>query len=272
MLDRLRYEPRRLALAVGGLVALLVVGLIVAVVLHVSGGSSATAAVDRTSGSTLSTAAGTPTADQSATSVVPSGSPATDVAHWNAMPTIAPATSSTYPAIPAAGSTNPDSYAKAFATELFTRDYRTATRSQLIAWAQWEDSPLHSPNYPQADWSKVLVDSLTDLTWDDANETPIPADGPWLALRSEAARDTVSDVRVELDPQWEQQIAAGYEPPDSLATARDVSLTVTRRVIVAGHPSVSRFAVSLALQLGTAAHGDGYGVAATNNYVAKQVS
>jgi hypothetical protein len=272
MFDRLRYEPRRLALAVGGFVALLVVALIVAVVLHVSGGSNATAAADRTPGPTGQTSGSTPTVGQSATSVEPSGSPATDVTQWNAMPTIAPATSSNYPAIPAAGSANPDSYAKAFATELFTRDYRTATRAQLIAWAQYEDSPLHSPNYPQADWSKVLVDSLTDLTWDDASDTPIPAGGPWLALRSESARDTVRDVRVELDPQWEQQIAAGYQPPDELATARDVSLTVTRHVVVAGRPSVSRFAVSLALQLGTAARGDGYGVAATNNYVAKQVS
>jgi hypothetical protein len=272
MFDRLRYEPRRLAVAVGGLVAMLVVALIVAVALHVSGGSSATAAADRTSGPTGQPTAGTPTAGRSATSVEPSGSPATDVAQWNAMPAVAPVTSSNYPAIPAAGSTNPDSYAKVFATELFTRDYRTATRAQLIAWAQWEDSPLRSPNYPQADWSKVLVDSLTDLTWDDASETPIPADGPWLALRSESARDTVSDVRAELDPQWEQQIAAGYQPPDGLATVRDVSLTVTRHVVVAGRPSVSRFAVSLAVQLGTAARGAGYGVAATNNYVARQVS
>jgi hypothetical protein len=272
MFDRLRYEPRRLAVAVGGFVALLVVALIVAVVLHVSGDSNATAAADRTSGPTVPSTADSPRAAQSAASVEPSGSPATDVAQWNAMPAVSPATSVNYAAIPAADSANPDGYAKAFATELFTRDYRTATRAQLIAWAQYEDSPLHSPNYPQADWSKVLVDSLTDLTWDDASETPIPADGPWLALRSESARDTVSDVRVELDPQWEQQIAAGYEPPDELATARDVSLTVTRHVVMAGRPSVSRFAVSLALQLGTAARGDGYGVAATNNYVARQVS
>jgi hypothetical protein len=271
MLDRLRYEPRRLLLAGGGVVALLVVAVVVAVALHVSGGSNAAAAGDQPS---APTAQGTtvPTSGPVSASVQPSAAPASDVARWNAMATVAPAVSSYYPVTPATDRGEVTAYVRAFVTELFTRDYHRATRAQLLAWVQSEDAPLRSPNYPQADWSKVLIDSLTDLTWDDAADTPIPADGPWLALRSEQARDAVSDVRIELDPQWEQQIAAGYQPPDPLATARDVSLTVTRHTVAAGRPATARFAVSLAVQLGTAAGGDGYGVAATNNYVIRQVS
>jgi hypothetical protein len=271
MFDRLRYDPRRLAITGGVLVAVLLVGVIAAVALHAGGHSSAAAAGDRMDGAPTSLATATAPSGTVAATVAPSQAPASDVAQWNAMPAIRPATSLAYPAIPAAVRRDATSYARAFATELFTRDYTHATRQQLIAWAQSEDAPLRSPNYPQADWTKVLVDSLTDLTWDDASDTPIPADGPWLASRSEHARDTVSDVRVELDPQWEQQIAAGYQPPDPLATARDVSLTVTRTTRVAGRSVTARFAVSLALQLGTA-RGGGYGVAATNNYVIRQVS
>ncbi len=108
--------------------------------------------------------------------------------------------------------TDPTAFAQAFATELFTRDYTTATRPELISWAQYEDSPLRSSNYPQPDWTKVLVNSLTDITWDQADDTPIPADGQWLALHAQGARDSVSNVRVVLDPQWEQGVATGYSP------------------------------------------------------------
>ena len=165
---------------------------------------------------------------------------------------------------------DPTAYARAFATELFTRDYGT-DRQQLLSWAQYEDAPLQSSNYPRADWSKVLVDSLTDLTWDDAIDTPVPADGLWLALRSERATQTVSDVKVTVDPQWEQRVAAGFQPPDPLATVRDVTLTVTQHTNTPGAAATTRYQVALALQLGTSSHG-GYGVAATNNYVVKKVS
>jgi hypothetical protein len=131
---------------------------------------------------------------------------------------------------------------------------------------------LQSPRYPKPDWTKVLVDSLTDLTWDQADATPIPAEGPWLALQSESARDAVSNVKVTLDPTWEQRIQAGYQPPDSLATVRDVTLTVTQRSAVSGQTVTAAYAVSIDLQLGTSVRGSGYGVAATNNFVSKQVS
>ena len=273
MFDRVRYEPRRLLLAGGMLAGLVVVAVIVVVAVHLSGGSTVPAphrpaAAGQTT-TTLSSKAGSAATDSP--SPLPSASLASDAARWDARPAVAPSVSSAFPAVPGSDRRDASSYARAFATGLFTRDYRAATRAQLLAWAQYEDAPLRSPNYPPADWTKVLADSLTDLTWDSAQDTPIPADGPWLALRTEHARDDVSDIRVSLDPVWEQRIASGYQPPDPLATERDVSLTVTRHTDLAGRATTTRFAVSIALQLGTATHGGGYGVAATNNYVIEKV-
>lgn len=267
MFDRLRYEPRRLILAGGVFVGLIVVAVVAAVAVHVAGGSNE----PTPPGPAAATQAPVQPKDDASASPSASHSFASDVTRWNARPVITPATSAAYPPIPATARRDATSYARAFATELFTRDYRAATRAQLLAWAQHEDAPLRSRNYPEADWTKVLADSLTDLTWDGAPATPIPADGPWLALRSEQARDTVTDVRVSLDAQWEQRIANGYQPPDPMATERDVSLTVTRHTTVAGRRTVTRFAVNLDLQLGTSVRGGGYGVAATNNYVTAKV-
>lgn len=263
MLARLRYEPRRLAISLGVLAAVIVFAVVAAVVVHLTRGGSSPGAAPRPN----------PAAPPPATS--PSAQPtplASDTARWDALPAIMPASSSAYPAIPAADRNDPTSYARAFAIELFTRDYQTSTRAQLLAWAQYEDAALKSPKYPRQDWTKVLVDSLTDLSWDGAAQTPVPADGPWLALRSEQSRQTVSDVKVALDPLWEQRIGSGYQPPDPRATERDVTLTITRRTDVGARTSLTNYSVSLALQLGTSTRGAGYGVAATNNYVIKQVS
>ena len=266
MLERFRYEPRRLVLGAALLVGLVVLAVVVAFIVRLTGSGRASA----------HTSPGHPRPTVSAPpSAAPSQSPtayASDAASWDAMPGVAPAASTAFPAIPAADSDDPTAFAAAFASELFTRDYTTSTRAQLIGWAQYEDSPLQSPRYPKPDWTKVLVDSLTDLTWDQADATPIPADGPWLALQSESARETVTEVKVTLDPAWEQRINTGYQPPDPLATERDVTLTVAQRTAASGRTITTTYAVSIDLQLGTSARGSGYGVAATNNFVIKQVS
>lgn len=248
---------RRAAVATTALLCgLILVLCLVGIVVRWAGGSSTPRSAKRHSALIL------PTPDRP----VPS-----DVASWDARPAVRPATSAAYPPIPRRASADPAAYVTAFVTELFSRDYNRQRRSQLIAWAQSEDAPLRSTNYPTADWSKVLVDSLTDLTWDAATETPIPADGPWLALQAERGCDVVSGLHVSLDPQWEQRLATGYAAPDPLATVRDVSLTVTETTSTGGHQDSRRFDVALAVQLGSSP-GGGYGVAATNNYVIKEVA
>jgi hypothetical protein len=247
---------RRAMVIVGiALAALIVVVVAAGTVLYASGGTSKSDAEGV--GTKTSTAAPASRHEPAPAS----GAPATDIAYWNGLASVQPATTAAYPPIAAAALSDPGAYSKAFATELFTRDYGRSSRAQLIAWAQYEDAPLRSGKYPRDDWSKVLVDSLTDLTWDQATQTPIPAAGPWAVLASEHATWRVDRATSRVDPQWEQQVADGYQPGDRLASVWDVDLHITQRSKV----GTSGLDVSLAVQLGTSARGR-YGVAATNNF------
>lgn len=189
-----------------------------------------------------------------------------DVASWDAIPPVAPATSPAYPAVPAAQRTQADAYVTAWITELFTRDYHAATRAQLLAWAQYESAPPSSTQYPKADMAKVLVDSLTDPTWDDAPQTPVPAAGQWLSLGAQQTTSTIADVRSQIDPDWQTQLAGGYQPPDPLSTVRDVSATVTLRTVVAGRPVTSTSSIAIKVFLGSSTRDGGYAVLATGSY------
>jgi hypothetical protein len=268
-----RERRRRVLLVAGMTGGLLLILTLTALILRRAGtssGRSHAAPPAAPPSSTSSTVGVTSAARQPATASPTS--PASDVSYWDALPAVIPAVCAAYPRISGDAVNDATAYARMFVTELFTRDYRLSHRPQLIAWAQWEDSPLRSLNYPVNDWPKVLVDSLTDLTWDQALDTPIPADGPWLTLAAERGWQTVSDVKVSLDPIWEQYLATGSQLPDPLAAGRAVTATLILHATVSGRPTTSRFSVSLELQLGSALHHGGYAMAATNNYVISQVS
>jgi hypothetical protein len=255
------FHRRALLICTGLIVALLAVLGVTALLVRATG-QTATGGEDSRAGRLI------PVEKPSPSHATPTAR-ASDVRFWNAVPAVYPATSAAFPAVTGAATRDPSLFARAFATELFNRDY-AIDRGRLLSWAQYEDAPLRAPNYPSTDWTKVLVDSLTDLTWDNALETPIPAEGPWLALRSARTTQSVRDVQVTLDQRWEQAVASGYQPADPLATARDVTLTLIRRSQMSGRMVVQRFAVSIALQLGSSPRG-GYGVATTNNYVIKEI-
>src|SRR3989442_34248 len=69
-----------------------------------------------------------------------SGALASDLVRLAAAPVVRPATSRDYPAVPDGQRAQPDLYARAFATELLTHDYRT-DRAGLVAWVQSETVP-----------------------------------------------------------------------------------------------------------------------------------
>jgi len=259
-----RYNRRPLLIAGALLAALLIVTLTAALTSRLAGPHSRDAATSHTRTGALDGSASLPPS----TSPHP---PPSDVSYWNDLPVVRPAVSPAYPAIASRAASDPTTYARAFVTELLTQDYARSSRSQLVAWAQWEDSPLRSPSYPQQDWSKALVDSLTDLSWDSATATPVPAQGQWLGLSAERGSQSVSDVRVSLDPIWERYIDAGNQPPDPLATARDVTATVTLRTTVARRVTTSTYSVGLVVQLGSSPRHGGYAMAITNDYVIKKV-
>jgi hypothetical protein len=191
------------------------------------------------------------------------------VASWDAIPPVVGSPSPEYPAIAGSDAADATAYAGAFAAELFTRDYSRSTRAQLLAWAQNEDSPLRAIGYPKADWTKMMLDSLTDITWEDAADTPIPSPGAWLAFQAQQVQQVASAITVTSDPTWEQLIAGGYVPPDPIAVERDVSLVLTVHRMVAGLPTTSHLSISLKLQLGSSPRRPGYAIAASNGYLVR---
>jgi hypothetical protein len=213
----------------------------------------------------------------SSTSTLPTADPSlpapSDVASVTAITPVVPGTSATYPAIADALRVQPDLYARAFATQLFTQSYATTSRGELMSWAQYESTPVIQPGLDPAGRAKLPVISLTDLAWEPGVlSTPIPPAGPWVSLAAQHGYSTVTDVRVTADPAWEKVIAGGFVPADPMLTVRIVSAIVTVHTTVAGPPVQTRAAVSLKLQLGTSTRGDGYGFVAAGSYVVKPVA
>ena len=60
--------------------------------------------------------------------------------------------------------------------------------------------------------------------------SPVPSGSQWQADAAAGVRWSVSELQVQLDPQWQSMIAAGWQPVDLYASVEDVSgvLTVTR--------------------------------------------
>jgi len=151
--------------------------------------------------------------------------------------------SAAFPAIATEVRRDPDGFAAAFGTEVLTRDYRHATRAQLLAWAQACSAPLTIVQVPLSDTDrgKTLVTSLITPGWDtDEIGTPVPSIGQWLAWRSRQAYTTVSHVTVTT--------VAGFPPAATTFTEptadRRFTATVALHSMVSGKSVVQRSSVS----------------------------
>ena len=275
MRDVLRNNKRFLTIVGGGVAALVLVLVIAAVVIAAAGGRGGSTAdapptANPTGGSPAPTSTTTPPTPATSGNALPAAS---DVASVAAVPPVIAAVSANYPAIPAELRSQPDLYAKAFVTELFTQKYATTSRGELMSWAQYESTPVLQPGLDDAGRAKLPVISLTDLGWEpSAQTTPIPPEGPWLSLASQSGNSTVSDVQVTGDPDWEKAIAGGYKPLDPMLTVRLVSATLTVHTMVSGALVDTKAAISIKIQLGTSTRGDGYAFVASGSYVVKAAS
>lgn len=186
---------------------------------------------------------------------------------WSAAPTVTPSPSAPYPALTAEERTQPDLFVQAFGTELLTRDYRTSTRDELLAWAQSASAPVTIQQVPlsDADRRKALIVSLTNPAWDNTPTSIVAPLGQWLSLRAQQGYTTVSGVKVETVPDFPPADTTFSEPTlDRLYTA-----TVTLHTAVSGKPVMTR--ASIAFEVVITDHLGTFGACETQHYVSKGI-
>jgi hypothetical protein len=170
---------------------------------------------------------------------------------------LTPVTSAPFPAIDVADSSSASLYAMAFTQELLDVHFVTSTRSQLLAWADFNNAPYSLGNLPASLGSRVLSTSLT------TGPTPVPTATKWSQFAKSRTSWNVSGLVVSVNPTWTQALSAGWEPRDPLMGIYDVSGVLS--VTSPGHVAVVK-SISFALTLGGASLHPGYGAVALDGW------
>lgn len=138
--------------------------------------------------------------------------------------------SSAYPAIPAAATTDELTYAKAWITELLDINYRTQSRSGLLAWAVEGEAANTLPGIPSNVKDKALYASLADPSLGgQPGTTPVPSPSRWAANAKAGVVQRVSGIETSVDPHWTMLVGEGFVPIDPLLALVDVSGILTTR-------------------------------------------
>ena len=135
-------------------------------------------------------------------------------------------------------SETPDGWAIEFASSLLDINFARQSRNALGAWLVAEEAPDLMPGIPVLSPSQWRADAAAGVRW------------------------SAGDLEVQLDPQWQQMIDAGWQPPDIRAVVEDVSgvLKVTR-----GRASTTSH-FSMVIQVGSAHWRDGYGTVLVSDW------
>jgi len=138
-----------------------------------------------------------------------------------------PAIAGGWPAL--ALSETPDGWAIEFTSALLDINFARQSRKALGAWLVAEEAPDLMPGIPSAFSERALYVSLLEPGI-IGQSSPLPSPSQWRAAAAARMRWSASDLEVQLDPQWQQMIDAGWQPPDIRAVVEDVSgvLTVSR--------------------------------------------
>ena len=172
-----------------------------------------------------------------------------DIAGIAALPPVTAATSRRHPPIPAELRGQAALYARSFATELLTQDYRTP-RVELLSWIQSESTPSSEPRVvglvPPALRPRFAIYSLTAAL--DGSPTPVPSEAEWTAWSRVAGYTTVAVQQVTEPAAWSQAVAAG-EITDPGVTAQDVDALVTTHWLHNGRQASATHSLSISLTL-----------------------
>ena len=172
-----------------------------------------------------------------------------------ACPTVS--ASAPFPAINIADSSSASLYALAFTQELLDLHFAASNRSQLLAWANYNNAPYSLGDLSESLSTKVLCSSLESTT------SPIPVASLWADLAKSHVSWNVSGLVVSVNPTWTQALSAGWESVDPLMGIYDVSGSLT--ISSPGHlPDLKSF--SFALSLGGASLHLGYGAVSLNDW------
>ena len=170
-----------------------------------------------------------------------------------------PAITGGWPAL--ALSETPDGWAVEFASALLDINFARQSRNALGAWLVAEEAPDLMPGIPSAFSERALYVSLLEPGI-IGQASPLLSPRQWRADAAAGVRWSAGDLEVQLDPQWQQMIDAGWQPPDIRAVVEDVSgvLTITRgRAVTARH-------FSMVIQVGSAHWRDGYGTVLVSDW------
>ena len=166
-----------------------------------------------------------------------------------------PAAGVAFPPIDGADSSSPAMYAMAFTQELLDIDFATSTRSELLAWASYNNAPNTTIEIPATAKLKMLPASLT------TGPALLPTLAQWTTNAAARTVWRVSALVISVNPEWTQALSAGWESVDPLMVIYDVSGTLT--VTTPGRTSLVE-SISFGLTLGGASWHAGYGAVAVD--------
>lgn len=157
----------------------------------------------------------------------------------------------------------PGQWVTSFTTALLGIDFAGQTRAGLGQWLVANEAPETIPGVVPSVQNAVLYLSLFDPSVAGGTATPVPSAAQWRSNATAGVVWSASHLLVEVDPQWSQVIASGWEPTDTRLADYDVSgvLSVARP----GQPSIShRF--SMQVYVGSAHWHQGYGTVLVNSW------
>jgi hypothetical protein len=160
-----------------------------------------------------------------------------------------------------AASDTPGGWTRSFVDGLLDIDFAAEHRSALGGWLVAQEAPDLMPGIPRGFADRTLYLSVLDPSA-MSQPTPIPSTSQWQADAASGVRWTVSALQVELDPQWQQMVDAGWQPPDLRADVEDVSGTLT----ATGPTVTTTHQFSMVVQVGSARWHPGYGTVLVSNW------